>query len=274
VSTSLETEAELLRLGRVLGVDSRELTFLEKADAEELRELRATVSDRLLAGNREQFERIVALGRHLPTGVAARLARHALGPRLAGRAASLLDADQLADFADRLPPEFLADVAAVVDLRYVGPLIGGIDAARVVEVTRSLIDREEWTTMAAFVDEIRHDVLVETVRLFDGDALLRVGFVLDDRSRLDEILALLGDERLQEMLIAAEERDLLAEALHLVNGLSDPGVARIGAMLAELSEEHQRALAAKLTVDPDLSSAAQRLIDSSPPAVRATIARA
>jgi hypothetical protein len=274
VSTSLETEAELLRLGRVLGVESRELTFLEMADAEELRELRASVSDRLLARNREQFERIVALGRHLPAGVAARLARHALGPRLAGRAASLLDADQLADFADRLPPEFLADVAAVVDLRYVGPLIGGIDAARVVEVTRSLIDREEWTTMAAFVDEIRHDVLVETVRLFDGDALLRVGFVLDDRSRLDEILALLGDERLQEMLIAAEERDLLAEALHLVNGLSDPGVARIGAMLAELGEEHQRALAAKLAVDPDLSSAAQRLIDSSPPAVRAAIARA
>jgi len=274
VSRSVETEAELLRLGRVLGVDSRELAFLEMADAEELRELRASVSDRLLASNREQFERIVALGRHLPAAVGARLARHALGPRLAGRAASLLDADQLADLAERLPPEFLADVATVVDLRYVGPLIGGIDTGRVTEVTGILIEREEWTTMAAFVDEIRHDVLVETIRFFDGDALLRVGFVLEDRSRLDEILALLGDERLREMLIAADERDLLAEALHLVNGLSDPGVARVATMLAKLSEEHQSALAAKLVVDPGLFSAAQRLIDNSPPAVRAAIARA
>lgn len=273
MSTSLETRAELLRLGRVLGVDSRELTFLELADAEELRELRASVSDRLLASNREQFERIVALGRHLPAAVAARLARHALGPRLAGRAASLLDADQLTDLAERLSPEFLADVAAVVDLRYVGPLIGGIDGGRVADVTRILIDREEWTTMAAFVDEIRYEVLVETVRLFDGEGLLRVGFVLEDRSRLDEILALLGDRRLQEMLIAADEDDLLAEALHLVNALSDPGVARIGEMLAKLSEEHQRALAAKLVVDPGLFSAAQRLIDNSPPAVREAVVR-
>jgi hypothetical protein len=274
MNTSLETQAELLRLGRVLDVGPNDLTFLEKADAVELRELRASVSDRLLSSHREQFELVVALGRHLPAGVAARLAQRALGPQLSGRAASLLDADRLADLAGRLPPDFLADVAAVLDLRYVGPLIRGVDGGKVVEVTRVLIDREEWTTMAAFVDAIRHEVLVETIRLLAGEALLRVGFVLEDRSRLDEILLLLDDERLREMLIAAEKRDLIAETLHLVNALADPGVARVAAMLAKLSEEHQRALAAKLVTDPDLLAAAQRLIANSPPTVHAAIARA
>jgi hypothetical protein len=274
VSTTLETRAELLRLARVLGVDSDELIFLAKANAGELRELRASISDRLLASHREQFGRAVALGRHLPATLAARLAQHALGPRLAGRAASFLRADELADLAGRLAPNFLADVAAVVDLRYVGPMIRGVDSARVIEVTRILIEREEWTTMAAFVGDIRHDVLVETIGLFDGEALLRVGFVLEDRSRLDEILVLLDDERLREMLEAAEESDLLAETIHLVNGLADPGVARIAAMLADLSDEHQRALAAKLVMDPDLLSAGQRLIANLPPAAHEVIARA
>ncbi len=271
---SLETRAELLRLGRLLDVDPRELTFLEKADAGELRELRASVSDHLLASHHEQFELTVALGRHLPAGVVARLAQHALGPRLAGRAASLLNTDQLADLAARLPPDFLADVAAVVDQRHVGPLIQGVDVETVVEVTRILIKRQEWITMAAFVAEIGHEALVETIVLFDGEGLLRVGFVLENRSRLDEILALLDDERLREMLIAAEERDLLGETLHLVNALADPGVARVAAMLANLGEAHQSALASKLVADPGLLSAAQRLIANSPPAVHAAVARA
>ena len=59
-----------------------------------------------------------------------------------------------------------------------------------------------------------------------------------------------------------------------MNALNDDGVARVGRIFGELSEERQDALAAKLLADADLREAAQRLIGCSPIAVRGAIERA
>ncbi len=274
MTASLDVQAELLKLARVLCVAPEELAFLAEADPVELGELRAAVSRRLLARDRDRFERAVALGRHLPAAITANLVRHALGPQLAGHAAGLLDPDQVSKFASQLPADFLADVAAVTDPGAIGPLVHGIDAAKIMAVTQALVEREEWVIMGAFVGRVGNDLLRETIGFFDAEALLRVGFVLEDRSRVDEIFRFLDDERLLDLLTTAEERDLLGETIHLVNALDDDGVARVGRMLGELSEERQDALAGKLLMDADLRQAAQRLIDSSPPAVQAAIERA
>jgi hypothetical protein len=271
---SLDVHAELLKLARVLCVAPEELAFLAEADPVELGELRAAVSRRLLARDRDRFERAVALGRRLPPAITANLVRHALGPQLAGHAAGLLDPDQVSEFASQLPAEFLADVAAVTDPGVIGPLVHGIDAAKIMAVTRALVEREEWVTMGAFVGQVGNDLLLETVGFFDAEALLRVGFVLEDRSRVKEIFRFLDDERLLDLLTAAQERDLLGETIHLVNALDDDGVARVGRMLGELSEERQDALARRLLTDADLRQAAQRLIDSSSSAVHQAIDRA
>ncbi len=271
---SLDVQAELLKLARILRVAPEELEFLAEADPVELGELRAAVSGRLLARDRDRFERAVALGRYLPAAITANLVRHALGPQLAGHAAGLLDPDQVSEFASHLPAAFLADVAAVTDPGAIGPLVHGIDATKIMAVTRALVEREEWVTMGAFVGRVGNDLLLETIGFFDAEALLRVGFVLEDRSRVDEIFRFLDDERLLDLLTAAEERDLLGETIHLVNALDDDGVARVGRMLGELSEERQDALAGKLLTDADLRQAAQRLIGCSPIAVRGAIERA
>ncbi len=273
MNTSMETRAELLKLARVLSIDPDELAFLEGGDPGELRELRASIADRLLAVDREHFERIVALGRHLPSRVAAGLTQHALGAQLSGRAASLLTADELADFADRLPADFVADVAAVMDLRSVGALLDQIDQAKVVEVTRVLDERQDWVTMGAFGGRIRRDALIQVIEMLDGEALARVGFLLENRSRLDEIQGLLDDEKLQGLLIAAGECDLIPETIYLVDALSNNSVVRVGRILGELNQERQDAFTAMLLNDASLLSAAQRLIDSCPP-VRAAIDRA
>jgi hypothetical protein len=273
MSISLETRAELLKLARVLDVDFGELLFLEKANPEELRELRASIADRLLARNREHFERMAAVGRHLPGRVAAMLAQHALGAQLSGRVASLLSADELTDFASRFPADFLADIAAVIDLRALGPMLDRIDAAKVVEVSRVLAERQDWVTMGAFGGRIRADSLVQVIDMLDGEALLRVGFVMENRSRLVEMQGLLDDDKLGELLRAAGEHDLLVETIYLVHALSDEGVARVAGILGELGQEHRDALAAKLLEDADLLPTAKRLIDSSPDQ-RAAIDRA
>jgi len=273
MNTSMETRAELLKLARVMSIDPNELAFLEGGAPGELQELRASIADRLLAVDREHFERIVALGRHLPDRVAAGLTQHALGAQLSGRAASLLTADELADFADRLPADFVADVAAVMDLRSVGSLLDQIDQAKVVEVTRVLAERQDWVTMGAFGGRIRRDALIQVIDMLDGEALARVGFLLENRSRLDEIQGLLDDEKLRELLIAAGECDLIPETIYLVDALSNNSVVRVGRIFGELNQERQDVFTAMLLNDASLLSAAQRLIDSCPP-VRAAIDRA
>jgi len=260
----METRAELLKLARVLGIDSDELDFLEGADPGELRDLRASISDRLLEVDREHFERVVALGRLLPGRVAAGITQHALGTQLSGRAASMLTADELADFARRLPADFVADVAAVMDLRSVGSLLDRIDAEKVVEVTLILADRRDWVTMGAFGGRIRPDALSKVIGRLDGEALAQVGFLLEDRSRLDEILGLLDDEKLRELLIAAGESNLIPETVYLLDALSDDSVVRVGRVLGKLTQKQRKAFVAKLLVDADLLSAAHRLINSSP----------
>ena len=260
----METRAELLKLARVLGIDSSELNFLEGADPGDLRDLRASISDRLLAVDREHFERVVALGRLLPGRVAAGITQHALGTRLSGRAASLLTADELADFARRLPADFVADVAAVMDLRSVGSLLDRIDTEKVVDVTRVLADRQDWVTMGAFGGRIHRDALVRVIGMLDGEALARVGFLLEDRSRLEEIQGLLDDEKFRELLIAAGECNLIPETIYLLDALSDDSVSRVGRLLGELTQKRREVFVAKLLGDADLLSAAQRLINSCP----------
>jgi hypothetical protein len=177
----------------------------------------------------------------------------------------LLTADELADFARRLPADFVADVAAVMDLRSVGSLLDRIDTAKVVEVTLVLAKRQDWVTMGAFGGRIRRDALIQVISMLDGEALARVGFLLENRSRLDKIQGLLDDEKLRELLIAAGECDLIPETIHLLDALSDDSVVRVGRVLGELTQERREAFAATLLEHADLLSAAQRLIDSCPP---------
>lgn len=213
MSGTLFHQSEILRLARVLGVTPEELDFLKDAPVTALAELRATVLDRLLEESRGEFERAVALADKIPRGLAATLAQRAMGPVLGGRAAALLTADMAADLAARLPAEFLADVSCHVDLRHVGPLIGGIPTDAMAAAGRVLREREEWIILAACVGDVPEAKLEILLDEFDAEALLRAGFVLEDVSRLDAVIALLPRRRLDELFAGAHEHDLWPEAM-------------------------------------------------------------
>jgi hypothetical protein len=272
--TRLETEVELLKLARVLRVEAEEVGFLAEQAPAEIRELRNAVLDHLLARDRAQFDRVVALAGHLPVGLAAMLAEHAVGPQLAGRLAGLLEVEQIAEFAERLPAEFLAEIAPVVDLRSFGPLISDISEEKLLAAARVLIAREDWITIAAFVDNTPLERLGRTINLIDGEAVLRVGIVIEQRARIDEILALVDEETLRELLVAATEPELARAALHLISAVGDRGVERIGRVLAELGEDEQAALAHHFLTDAEFRQAAERLIERAPAPVHAAIRRA
>lgn len=268
---SIAHRAEVQRLARVLGVTPDELDFLTAAPTESLAELRAHVLDRLLERSRSEFERAVRLAQHIPRGLAAKLTEHALGPVLGGRTAALISAEMAADLAARLPAPFLAEIAVHVDLRHVGPLVGGIPTHTLGGAGTVLREREEWIVLAAFVGHVPATKLASLLDLFDGEALLRAGFVIEDVTRLDAVVELLPDQRLDDLLAAAHAHGIWPEAIALVSHLGEAQGDRIIAAIDRLEDEPRDELAAKLRSDAELRGEVAGLIARAPQHLRALL---
>jgi hypothetical protein len=272
MTTPLERRGEVLRLARVLGVEPAELDVLEGASTEDLRELRHAVADRLLDRSRDQFSRAVQLGDLVPGALAAKLSQHVMGPVLGGRAAALLTPEKAADLARRLPADFLADVACHVDIRKVQPLLAGIDRRTMADAGAHLRRREEWVVLGAFVGYVPDDVVADLLDGFDGEALLRSGVVIEDTSRLDTVVSMLSDDRLDGLLEAADEHGLWGDITALNVHLGDAQLRRITDAVQRMSGDRIEALAALLGGDDELRDAARPIVERLEPVFLADMA--
>lgn len=272
MSSPLERRGELLRLARVLGVRPADLDVLDGAGVADLRALRHQVADRLLDRNREQFARAVAFGDVVPGAVAARLAQHVLGPVLGGRAAALMEPAKAGDLAARLPADFLAEVACHVDVRHVGPLLHGIDRATMAAAGEHLRRREEWVVLGAFVGHLEDDVVADLLGGFDGEALLRSGVVIEDPSRIDAVLGMLDDARLDGLLEAADEHALWSDIVSLNVHLSAVQLGRVTAAVERMSGPRIVALADRLGADATMRAEAAPIVAGLSPAFLSRLA--
>jgi hypothetical protein len=253
------TNPELIKLGHVLGVaPERVAAFDGLADvpAGELRTLRRQIGEALFRADAQHFAKVAALSKAVPTAVAAKLTEHALPPLLAARTAELLDPQRAGDLVKRLPDSYVADVAAAMDPARSPEVIAGIPAERVARVAAELARRGEWVVIGSFVAQVSSAGLVASVRTFDGEQLLRISFVLDELSRLDEIAAALTDSQLDQLLAAAAERGLWAELAALLSNVGEPARERLRARVSvapdRVAEPIRRAAA-----DGDLGPAAR-----------------
>lgn len=266
---SLEVRAEQLKLGRTLGVPAHELEFLAGATPADLRVLRERIGDDLFERDAHHFAGMIKLARRLPVGLSAQVAQHALGPELAARAATLLDPAMTVEFVKRLPAKFLADVAAAADVARLAPQLAALPADKIGAVAAELAAREEWIPMGAFVSHLRLDQLDAALAALDAEALLRTGFVMDDKSRVDAVFARIGDAQLDDYLRTAVRLDLLPEALDLAAHLSAKGRKRLAKRLDGLSDAELAALAARVRSERVLRDAAEPLLAVASERVRA-----
>lgn len=267
-AASLETRSELLKLARALGTDPEQLDFLAAAAAPDVRRLRDDVAEALFDADRVHFERVAVLAAKVPRGLSSQLAQHALGARMAARAAGLLDPAVAADLARRLPTPFLADVASHSDPRRLVHLLAHLPVDQLVDVTRELVVRAEWLTMGAFVGHLTDAALDAALEVLDGEALLRTGFVMDEKARVGDVLERLGDERVLELLDAAARHGLWVEAFELSLHASEAQQARLAAGLDALDDARLRELGAAVAADPALADAATGLAELASPRVR------
>ena len=266
----LETRAEQVKLGRTLGVDASELSFLESAPPDDLRALREAIADELFDADRRHFEGIVKLAKRLPTGLAATLARRALGPRLAAGTANILPPDLAEAFIKRLPPDFLADIATHADGRKLAPVIRKVPPDTIAEITRILAGRREYVVMGMLVGHLKPNGLEAAIKALDPESLLRTGFVMENKDpTLDEAQRHFSQERLNEYVLAAADLGLVPELLDSASHLKRRQFRRLASALTAMNDEQLQRWVERVRSEPVLSDLAAPLLEVAPPRVQA-----
>ena len=238
--STLAQRAEVLKLARVLGAPPSQLEYLHKLDAGVIRQLREQASASLFDAHRKLFQRIAATTKLLPATLIAVIAEKAIGPLLCARTTGLLAPERAVEIAKRLKAGFLADLCIELDPRSAKDVIAAMPGDRIVEVSRELARREEFITMARFVDCLDDDAIRATMEdLRDDEALLRIGFFVEDSDRLSAIIGLLPDQRLRNIVAVAVAGDagLWPEALSLINSVEPAQRRRMAALAAGLDDD-------------------------------------
>jgi hypothetical protein len=231
---ALQNRAEVLKLARMLHREPDTLAYLEELPLIELRALRDEVTEALWSADDAVFGKLAAASRLLPHSVSATISERAFGPLVTARLAGRLEPSRAVDVAAKLSTGFLADVAIELDPRRASAVIAGIPAQRIAEITAELVARGEWVTMGRFVGHLTDGALSAALHAMDNAELLRIGFVLEDKGRLDTIIALLPEPRIEGITSGAAEHDLWLEALDLLSHLNERNRRRIANNALEL----------------------------------------
>lgn len=195
----LETQAEILKLARLLDRDPGTLSYLDRVPVGEVRALRERVTEVLFTAHEGALRRLAAASKLLPVGLVANLGQNTFGPMLAARITGLLEPERAVEVAARLPTSFLADAAVELDPRRASAVVAGIPPNRIYEITLELAGRREYVTMGRFVGHLDDAALGSALRALGDEDLLRTLLVMEDRPDLERLARLTDRERVSRL---------------------------------------------------------------------------
>lgn len=195
----LETQAEILKLARLLARDPERLAYLGKVPLEDLRALRERVTEVLFTAHEAALRRLAAASRLLPVGLVASLGQNTFGAMLSARITGLLEPDRAVEVAARLPTRFLADAAIELDPRRASAVVAGIPPARISEITAELARRGEYVTMGRFVGHLDDAALAAALRILDDQDLVQTLVVMEERPDVDRLVRLTNRRRVARL---------------------------------------------------------------------------
>lgn len=231
--SALLEQAERLKLARVVGCEVDELGPLGEASAAELRSARRAASNALFGRHRSLFGKLAGTTRLLPTKLSAQFTQKFIGPTLAGRVASEMEPKQALALSERLPTPFLAQVCLSLDPGRSEAIIQAMPTELVIDVARELRANQEHIVMAQFADALTDEVVAAVMdSIEDPGDLLKIGFYIESKPRLETIISAMDDAGLARTLAAADQQGLWPEALAMVDGTSEALRARMANLIA------------------------------------------
>lgn len=226
--------AETTKLARLLDLaDPAELAFLHDLSPEAIRAFRERATDLLFDRDAARMRRVAAATKLVPTVISAKAAERAFGPVLCAAVAGSVEPARAIDIAKALPARFLAETAVQLDPRRTADIIAAVPTRLVVEVAGELSRRDDHVTMSRFVGVVPEDAMRAAAPVLSDADLLRVGFLMEDKSALDRLIALFTD-RLAGVIRAAHEQGLWAEGIDLLDSVGPQTRAALGDIAAEL----------------------------------------
>ena len=199
MADELAVEAEILKLARLLQREPRRLAYLEEVPLNDLKALRARVTDTLFTDHEAVLRRLAAASRLLPVALVASLSENTFGPILSARIAGLMDPERADQVGQRLPTRFVADIAIELDPRRSIEVIARIPPDRIREVTRELARRKEYVTMGRFVGHLEDEALAAAINTLSDDELVATFLVMEDPPELDRLARLTDPERIERL---------------------------------------------------------------------------
>lgn len=233
----IETQAELLKLGRLLETDENDLAFLDGQDLGALASFRGAVSGFFYEQHQDSYQRLAGISKLVPTGASAKLATTVLGSVLAAGIASELPAERAIKLADKLPEEFLAKLCIHLEPKYSRGLLAAMPDKIVASVAKTLLAMGEHITLARFVAVIPPSALqAVTSSIDDGEAMVKIALYLENKSKLNTVLALLSEDQQRATLKAATDHELWPAVLSLNEHLNTELRGQMGNLVAEQGE--------------------------------------
>ncbi|MTE16385.1 hypothetical protein [Nocardia aurantiaca] len=234
MSEHLVAVAEITKLARLLGIsDATELDFLADLPPAAIREYRERVTDRLFDRDTKRLEGIATASKIVPVGISAKIAERAFGPILCAAIASAVEPQRAVDIAKSLPSKFLAECAVQLDPRRTAAVIAAVPPRMVTDVARELLSRGDHITMGRFVHVVPEPTLRATAPVMSDPDLLRIGFLLEDKNAIDDVLHVLAD-RVPGIIRSAYDQSMWAEGIDLLDSISPHNRPWIGDITAGL----------------------------------------
>lgn len=271
--SSLTLQAEHLKLARLLGCSESVVAGLAGLDVAALRQLRGACTSMLFDGDRASLQRVAGAARILPGALNAVLAEKAMGAVLASRVAGLLPPKDAVEIAKRTTLDFNVEVTLLLDPRSAAPMLRLMPMDLVVAVTREMLERREYIVMARFVDTLSDEQIRACMAVLDDESMLRIGFFVESPQRLEEIVGLMSDERLQKVVAIAGRPELALGGpvmvllsgvgpklrIRLVQAAVTHADESVGAQLVAAAREHGLSTLLEAVAESLPAAAAQRL---------------
>ena len=228
--SDLLTRAELIKLSRVLTTDEKSVAFLAPLGPESIRLLQERVSAALFDEHRGALQRLADASRLLPASLVAKMSELVFGPMLSARVAGLMPPARAVEVSTKLHMKFLADVTVQLDPRSASDLLALIPAKTIVEVARVLLERREYVTMGRFVDDLPEQAIRAVMQDLSDEALLRIGFFVERRARLAELIDLVAPERLRGVVkaVSVGSAEVQSAGLAMISQLPPRHQGRLG----------------------------------------------
>lgn len=194
----MQTDARLV--AQRLDVPIACLEGLDQLTAKQAGALRLGVENRLSRIGNANLRKLAMASKLIPARLGASIAQSRMGPLMTAGMTAYMDADTAAKIAQRLSPEFLADVVPFLYGNSVVDIVTRLPEEQVVAVTKLLDERGDYLTLASLVEDLPSDLVARLMFVLSPDGMKAVVPLIRDINTVMSLLTSLPEESQTRLL--------------------------------------------------------------------------